>query len=274
MSCAYQYGVETTAQPAAMPKVSAPDEICSRSRYGVTKTSVVGEQVGDLLDAEEAVVELDVILEAEVEHGLLERQPVALAFAVRDVRMRPSGDHVEHLGMALHDRRQRLDRRLEPLPGRDQPERREQEPLPVRAVRAARPARRRPATRRRRVRARRAARAPAARRAARPEPCPPGTCRRRRGGAARCRSSRSRARPGGRPPRAPRPDGASAPTAPCAASRRAAATAPRRARRRSRRRGRRRSRTRAGAGRRRRRAGRGSGRRARSRREPPGRSSP
>ena len=31
------------------------------------------EQVGDLVDAEEAVVELDVILQAEVEHGLLER---------------------------------------------------------------------------------------------------------------------------------------------------------------------------------------------------------
>ncbi len=44
MSCAYQYGVETTAQPAAMPKVSAPDEICSRSRYGVTKTSVAASR--------------------------------------------------------------------------------------------------------------------------------------------------------------------------------------------------------------------------------------
>jgi hypothetical protein len=30
MSCAYQYGVETTAHPAAMPNVSAPDAICSR----------------------------------------------------------------------------------------------------------------------------------------------------------------------------------------------------------------------------------------------------
>jgi len=29
-SCAYQYGVEMTPQPAAIPNVSAPDEICSR----------------------------------------------------------------------------------------------------------------------------------------------------------------------------------------------------------------------------------------------------
>ncbi len=44
MSCAYQYGVETTPQPAARPKVSAPDEICSRLRYGVTKTSVAASR--------------------------------------------------------------------------------------------------------------------------------------------------------------------------------------------------------------------------------------
>ena len=30
MSCAYQYGVETAAQPAASAKVSEPDELCSR----------------------------------------------------------------------------------------------------------------------------------------------------------------------------------------------------------------------------------------------------
>ena len=94
----------------------------------------LGEEVGDLLDVEEAVVEFHVILEAQVEHRLLERQPVALALAVRDVGMRAPRDHVEHLWMALHDRRQRRDRRLEALPGGDQPERREQKPLPVGAV--------------------------------------------------------------------------------------------------------------------------------------------
>ena len=40
MSSAYQYGVETMPHPAASAKVSAPEAICSRLRYGVTKTSV------------------------------------------------------------------------------------------------------------------------------------------------------------------------------------------------------------------------------------------
>ena len=44
MSCAYQYGVETTPQPAAIAKVSAPEAICSRVRYGVTKTSVAASR--------------------------------------------------------------------------------------------------------------------------------------------------------------------------------------------------------------------------------------
>ena len=44
MSCAYQYGVETTAQPAAIANVSAPEAICSRFRYGVTKTSVAASR--------------------------------------------------------------------------------------------------------------------------------------------------------------------------------------------------------------------------------------
>ena len=44
MSCAYQYGVETTPQPAASAKVSAPEAICSRFRYGVTNTSVAASR--------------------------------------------------------------------------------------------------------------------------------------------------------------------------------------------------------------------------------------
>ena len=129
MSCAYQYGVETTPQPAAIPKVSAPDAICSRPLVGRDEDVGRGEQVGDLVDGQEAVVELDVVLEAEVEHRLLEREAVTLTLAVRHVRVRSSGDDVHHLGMALDDRRQRLDHRLDPLAGRDQPEGREHEPL-------------------------------------------------------------------------------------------------------------------------------------------------
>ncbi len=39
-----------------------------------------GEQVGDVVDGEVAVVELDMLFEPEVDHGLLESQPVPLAF--------------------------------------------------------------------------------------------------------------------------------------------------------------------------------------------------
>ena len=100
MSCAYQYGVETTPQPAASANVErAGRDLLART---VRRHEDVGrrEQIGDLVDAEEAVVELDVILEPEVEHGPLQRQPVALALAVRDVGVRPAGDQVEHVRMA------------------------------------------------------------------------------------------------------------------------------------------------------------------------------
>ena len=40
MSCAYQYGVETTAQPAASANVSAPEAICSR--FAVRREEDVG----------------------------------------------------------------------------------------------------------------------------------------------------------------------------------------------------------------------------------------
>ena len=104
MSCAYQYGVETTAQPAAIAKVSAPEAICSR--LAVRRHEHVGrrEQVGELVDREEAVVELDVVVEPELEHPPLEHEAVPLALAMRDVGMRSPGDHVDDLGMALDDR--------------------------------------------------------------------------------------------------------------------------------------------------------------------------
>ena len=80
------------------------------------------QQVGDLLDAQIAVVELHVTLETEVEHRPLEHQPVALALAVGDVRMCPPRDHVQHLRVPLDDRRQRLDHGLEALSCGDQAE--------------------------------------------------------------------------------------------------------------------------------------------------------
>ena len=76
-----------------------------------------GEQVGQLVDREEAVVELDVVVETEVDDLPLELQAVWLALASRDLRMRAAGDQVQRLGVALDDRGQRVDRRLDALAG-------------------------------------------------------------------------------------------------------------------------------------------------------------
>ena len=46
-----------------------------------------GEQVGELVDREEAVVELDVLAETELEHAPFEHQAVSLALPTSDVRM-------------------------------------------------------------------------------------------------------------------------------------------------------------------------------------------
>ena len=80
------------------------------------------EQVGELVDGEEAVVELDVLGQIELEHAPLEHQAVPLAFAACDVRMGATRDDVDDLGVLLDHRRQRLDRGLEALAGRDQAE--------------------------------------------------------------------------------------------------------------------------------------------------------
>ena len=92
----------------------------------------VGEEVRELVDREEAVVELDVLAETELEDPALEHEAVALALPMRDVGMRPPGDHVDDLRMALDDRRQCFDRRLQSLAGRDQSERRQSD-APARA---------------------------------------------------------------------------------------------------------------------------------------------
>ena len=120
-------------------RTTGSDSECERARGDLLAPLVrrhedvrCGEQVGDLLDRQEAVVELDVILEAELEHRLLELEPVALAFAMRHVGVRAAGHHVEHLRMTCDDRGQRLDHGFDPLAGRDQPEGREHEPVVLR----------------------------------------------------------------------------------------------------------------------------------------------
>ena len=237
MSCAYQYGVETTAQPAAIANVSAPEAICSRPLYGVTKTSVAASRSAISSTVRKRSSNSTWSSRPRSTHRLLERQAVLLALAVRDVRVRPAGDHVEHLGMALDDRRQRLDHRLDPLA-------RPRSARTSRAGTARRGAVRRRASRRRcRRRAADAIRRPRARasngrRAVRHDPNL--VCGARSDldeqPSRRLGHHDHQLAPGGRAPRAPPPDAASAPRARCAASRRAAATAPRRARGRTRRR--------------------------------------
>ena len=73
MSCAYQYGVETTAHPAAIANVSAPEAICSRLSVGRQEDVGRSEQVRELVDRQEPVVELDVVAEPELEHAPLEQ---------------------------------------------------------------------------------------------------------------------------------------------------------------------------------------------------------
>ena len=86
------------------------------------------QQVGQLGDGEKAIVELDVIGDSEVERATLEQESILLALQPGYFRVRPPGDQVQHLGMTLDDARQRRNRGLDPLPRRDQPERREHKP--------------------------------------------------------------------------------------------------------------------------------------------------
>ena len=77
-----------------------------------------GEQVGELVDRQEAVVERNVALQAQVHHLALELQAILLALAPSHLRVGATRDHVQDLGVPLDDRRQRLQRRLEALAGR------------------------------------------------------------------------------------------------------------------------------------------------------------
>ena len=121
MSSAYQYGVETAAQPAAIANVSAPEAICSRLRVRRDEDVRRGEQIGQLVDGEEAIVELDVVAQAEVDDAALEHEAVLLALAAGDLRMGAARDQVQHLGMALDDRGSASITVSRPLPGEIRP---------------------------------------------------------------------------------------------------------------------------------------------------------
>ena len=55
--------------------------------------------------------------QAEIDHRLFEREQIALAVAAGDNGMRPPGDDVQNLRVALDDRRECGDRGLEPVAG-------------------------------------------------------------------------------------------------------------------------------------------------------------
>ena len=85
------------------------------------------QQVGQLGDGEKAIVELDVIRDAEVDRATLEEEPILLPLQPRHLGVRSPGDEVQHLGMTLDDPWQSSDRRLDALSWGDEPERRENE---------------------------------------------------------------------------------------------------------------------------------------------------
>ena len=88
------------------------------------------QQTGQLVDGEEAIVELDVVGDAEIDGAALEQEPVLLPLrratsgcVLPAIRYSTSGWRSTIAG-------QRGDRRLDPLAGGDQPERREHEARP------------------------------------------------------------------------------------------------------------------------------------------------
>src|SRR4029079_4973566 len=87
-----------------------------------------GQHVGQFGDGEKAIVELDVIGDSEVERATLEQESILLALQPRYFGVRPPRDEVQHLGMTRDDPRQGRNRGLDPLPRRDEPERREHKP--------------------------------------------------------------------------------------------------------------------------------------------------
>ena len=77
MSFAKRYGVEIAAQPAAMARVNAPDDLL---RVAVRRQEDIGgvQQVGQLGNRKKAIVELDVIRDSEVDRATLEKEPILL----------------------------------------------------------------------------------------------------------------------------------------------------------------------------------------------------
>ena len=114
-----------------------------RRDHGLSRAEAVGEsargdlrfvQVGrevDVRRADElaqlrrlhiAVHEHDIFLHPEFAGEVLERMPVALAFASQEVRMRGAEDDVNHLGMLHGDARKGTDAVFDALAGREQAE--------------------------------------------------------------------------------------------------------------------------------------------------------
>ena len=92
-----------------------------------------GDELGELVELDEAVEEADVVVDAELGHTLLELEAVGVAVAAQQARVRGAEDDVDRVGVPLDDLRHGLDGVLKPLAGRQQPEG-EQDLAPLDAV--------------------------------------------------------------------------------------------------------------------------------------------
>jgi len=80
------------------------------------------DELGQFFDADKAIVEDDLALDALLLGQPLQRQPVRFAVVAQDVGMGRAEDDVDDVGMLLQDGRQRLDNRLDALVSRQQAE--------------------------------------------------------------------------------------------------------------------------------------------------------
>ncbi len=68
----------------------------SPSRSGRQEDVGGVQQIGQLMDGEKAVVELDVVRDSEVDRATLEEEPILLPVQPRHLRVGSPGDEVQH----------------------------------------------------------------------------------------------------------------------------------------------------------------------------------
>ena len=93
----------------------------------MTKTSVASRSPASFADVEEAVVEDHVVGHAELIGEALQGEPITLSVAAGDLGMGLAGHHEQDVRELWNQLGDRLDRHLDPLARRQQPERRHHE---------------------------------------------------------------------------------------------------------------------------------------------------